>query len=45
MLSHELVEIEALLGESMKRVERAVSNMRELAVSGLPTSTPGSHTR
>lgn len=36
-----LVEIEALLDESVQRVGRAVSNMRELAVSGLPSSTPG----
>lgn len=36
-----LVEIEALLDESVQRVGRAVRNMRELAVSGLPTSTPG----
>lgn len=40
-LPHELVEIEALLDESSKRVGRAVRNMKELAVSGLPTSTPG----
>lgn len=40
-LPRELVEIEALLDESSKRVGRAVRNMKELAVSGLPTSTPG----
>jgi len=40
-LPRELVEIEALLDESSKRVGRAVKNMKELAVSGLPTSTPG----
>lgn len=40
-LSRELVEIEALLDQSAQRVGRAVRNMKELAVSGLPTSTPG----
>lgn len=41
VVSPRLVEIEALLDQSVQRVGRAVRNMRELAVSGLPTSTPG----
>lgn len=41
VVSPMLVEIEALLDQSVQRVGRSVKNMRELAVDGLPASTPG----
>ncbi len=37
----QLIEIHTMLHESTQRVGRAVLNMRELGVSGLPGSTPG----
>jgi hypothetical protein len=39
--SKHLIEIHTMLHESTQLVGRAVSNMNELGVSGLPSSTPG----
>ena len=39
--SKHLIEIHTMLHESTQKVGRAVRNMNELSVSGLPASTPG----
>jgi hypothetical protein len=40
-ISRHLINIERDLEQSVQRVGRALRNMRELSVSGLPSSTPG----